>query len=149
MKPTIIREVEHYRGAAWHVTADKGETRESILAPTFWAHIASRLRPLARIEVFAADGSWFSELIVRSVGPTGARPTEARVVELRHVDLDAADAVSRDVAPDTSLEAVWKGPSVKWVAQRKGDKMVQESGFGSKADAEAWIANPVKRAEAA
>lgn len=145
MKPTQLREAEHYR-TTWQLTVDKDETRQSILEPTFWAHVASRLRPQARIEVLSADGAWFSELIVRSIGPTGARPTEARVTELRHVDLDAADKAHREAAPDSTFEAVWKGPGAKWAVMRKGDKQLLVSGLENKQAALDWIANPPAQA---
>jgi hypothetical protein len=146
LKPTILREAEHYR-TVWQISVDKDETRQSILEPSFWAHVAARLRPQARIEVLAADGSWFSELIVRSIGPSGARPTEARVSELRHVDLDLADAAAMKAADDAPMTAVYKGPTVKWGVQHGNVLLV--SGLANKQAAMDWIANPPQEREAA
>lgn len=147
MKPTHIREAEHYR-TVWQVTLDKSETLQSALEPTFWCHVASRLRPLSQIEVYAHDASWYARVVVRSI-PPGPRPSEARVVLLEHVDLDEAERNAREVAPDTTLEVVWKGPAAKHCVVRKGDKHLVAKGFDSKQAAADWIAHPTPEAPAA
>jgi hypothetical protein len=52
----------------WQITAP-GETKpEDLLAPGYWAHVARQLRMGDRIEVLAADASWYAELRVMEVG---------------------------------------------------------------------------------
>jgi hypothetical protein len=134
VKPTSIREADHYRNV-WHVTLDASETLQSCLQPEFWQHIARRLRPLSEIVVYSHDFAWRATLLVRS-----ATPTAARVVMLNFIDLDAAETEGRKLAPDAALATTWKGPHAKHAIIRKGDKMVIEQGFETKADAEERLA---------
>jgi hypothetical protein len=147
VKPTNLREAEHYR-TTWQITLDPSETLHSCLQPDFWAHVARRLRPLSEITVYAHDFSWRAALLVRS-----ATPMTARVVLLSFIDLDAAEAEGRKIAPDASLTTTWKGPSAKHAIVRKSDKAIVEQGFETKADAEARLAellsNPKQLEQAA
>lgn len=52
----------------WHVTALAGTKPEDVLDPGYWAHVARLLRMGDRIEVLAADSSWYAELRVMEVG---------------------------------------------------------------------------------
>jgi len=52
----------------WHVTATAGTKPEDLTEPQYWAHVARLLRLGDRIEVLAADASWYAELRVMEVG---------------------------------------------------------------------------------
>jgi hypothetical protein len=134
VKPTSIREADHYRNV-WHVTLDASETLQSCLQPEFWQHIARRLRPLSEIVVYSHDFAWRATLLVRS-----ATPKSARVVMLTFSDLDAAETEGRKLAPDATLTTIWKGPALKHAIIRKGDKSIVEQGFETKPEAEARLA---------
>lgn len=142
-QPTALREADHYR-VVWHIDADPGVTLNDTLDPTFWAHVARRLRPRARIEVHAADNSWFAELIVRS-----ASNLEAHVAVMRYVDLDAADREARKTAAKISLTVVRKGPTLKWCVVQNPGNIVLVDRLETRADAEAWLENPPQQAQAA
>lgn len=142
MKPTNLREAEHFRNL-WQIELDQSETLETALQPSFWAHVARRLRPLAEIIVYPHDFSWRAVLLVRS-----ASPLEARVVVLHHVDLVKADQKAREAAPADKLSATWRTPILKYCVV-KADKTVVESGFETKEEAEAWIRDPKPRVAAA
>lgn len=133
MKPTNLREADHYRNV-WQITLDQSETLQSCLQPDFWQHIARRLRPLSEIIVYSHDYGWRATLLVRS-----ATPLSARVVLLSFTDLDAAEAEGRKLAPDATLTTTWKGPALKYCIVRKGDKAVVEQGF-TKTEAEERLA---------
>lgn len=135
-QPTVLREADHYRNV-WHIDLDPGATLADTLDPKFWAHVAGRLKAKARIEVHAADGSWFAELMVRS-----ATRTEARVVLMREVDLDKADKEAAAAKAVEVLEYVYRGPVAKHSVRRKSDGAILAERLESKREALGWIANP-------
>lgn len=137
MKPTNLREADHYRNV-WQITLPESESLQSCLQPDFWQHVARRLRPLSEIIVYSHDYAWRATLLVRS-----AAPMSARVAMLTFQDLDAAEAEGRKLAPDATMTTTWKGPSAKHCITRKGDKSIVEQGFETKADAEARLAELV------
>lgn len=51
----------------WRVQLESEMTAEHFLKPEAYAHVAKMLRRGDRIEVLAADSSWYAEFIVRSV----------------------------------------------------------------------------------
>lgn len=56
----------------YQITAAADTTPEDLLDPKYWAHVARLLRLGDRIEVLAADTSWYAELRVMEVGRTEA-----------------------------------------------------------------------------
>lgn len=146
MKPTILREAE-YRRTIWDLTADKGVDPKMLLQPAFWAHVAGRLKIGDRIEVMAFDGSWLSELIVRSK-PIG-RATEATVIPLNFYDLNAIDAETKAAVVGVEYEYAWKGPTLKHCVVRLADRTIVAEKFDTKDQALDWIKNPAPQAQAA
>lgn len=146
MKPTILREAE-YRRTVWDLTVDKGVEPKAVLQPSFWAHVAGRLKIGDRIEVTAADGSWLYELIVRSK-PAG-RATEATVIPLNFHDLNALDVETRAALVGVEYEHAWKGPTLKHCVIRLADKAIVVDKLDTKDQALDWIRNPPQQAQAA
>jgi len=146
VKPTTLREAE-YRRTIWELTADRSVDPKALLQPTFWAHVAGRLKIGDRIEVTAFDGSWLTELIVRSK-PIG-RATEATVVPLRFHDLNKLDQETKGAADSVVYEAAWKGPTLKHCVIRVADKAVVADKLDTKEQALDWIKNPPQQAQAA
>jgi hypothetical protein len=52
----------------YQVTAVAGTKPEDVLDPGYWKHVARVMRLGDKIEVLAADGSWYAELRVMEVG---------------------------------------------------------------------------------
>jgi hypothetical protein len=52
----------------YQITVPPDTKAEALLAPTYWSHVASKLRMGDRIEVLASDASWCAELRVMEVG---------------------------------------------------------------------------------
>jgi len=125
---------EHKRNI-FHVVPEDGVTLEDVLEPSFWAHISNRLRPTDRIEVYAEDGSYFAELIVREAGHLFAK-----VQVLRKVDLEGE--TSGAVASVSGHDVAWKGPHHKWAVVRGKD--VIQGGFDTKEGGFAWLASNSK-----
>lgn len=104
------------------VTPEHGTPFEDILKPSYWLHVADtvsmRLRPYDRIEVRPEDGSYFAELIVRSVNTvdtlnrvTGEHITrrgEAVLYPLCFVQIEKATPLvaPASVVTDTGVTAV-------------------------------------------
>ncbi len=114
----------------WVIVPEEGTRFEDILDPSYWAHISGKLRPTDRIEVYAEDGAYFAELIVRTSG----RLT-AQVALLRKVDLDPADQAS----PAVGHEVRWRGPHHKHAVVRMKDNQPIQTGFETKESALQWL----------
>jgi hypothetical protein len=119
-----------YARVIWSVEAEAGVTPTDILDPTYWVHVAKSLKPGARIEVTAADKSWFVELYVRS-----ATGNSAKVVALaQHIFS----------APGKSVEGAYevkhRGPR-GWSVIRLADKIVVFEEGKTREDADQWVAD--------
>ena len=119
-----------YDRIVWSASPEEGVTVEEMLKPEFWAHVAAKFRPGAKIEVRPVDGAYYSELIVKSCGPTWAQ-----VVPLFTIALDVASSTS----DDNKFEVAFKGPKNKWSVIRKADNQYMKVGLGSRDDANRWI----------
>ena len=56
----------------YQINIPAGTTPEELLEPTFWSHVAAKLRAGDRIEVVTGDAAWFAELRVMEVGRAGS-----------------------------------------------------------------------------
>jgi hypothetical protein len=110
-----------------------GITREHLLNPEYWSHVAGAMQPYAEITVRAEDGTFLAKLLVIDCGRGWAK---TRV--LHWFDLTAKDA-SAGAASAYSIE--WKGGTRKHVILRNSDQAVIHEGEQRKAGAEAWLQN--------
>ena len=118
----------------WSIVPEVGTPYSALSDASYWSHIADKLRPFDRIEVYAEDGAYWAELLVIS-----AARLSAKVIELRKKDLDGVGMVS-----EPGFEVQWKGPHHKHAVVRMKDKTALQSGFASKEDAMAWLASNSK-----
>jgi hypothetical protein len=123
----------------WIFRPTEDITKEDMLRPAFWTHVARLMRVNDRIEVLSQDASWYAELIVRAVGPL-----EVATGLLAFTQFDAIAAPSED-----EYTVAWKGPTAKWRITRVADKLTLREGFSSEAAAKAWLATPLSDREAA
>jgi hypothetical protein len=72
LKPSLLKSAEQAH-LTHHVVLEAGTTLEDVLKPEYWKAAAAHLHPSDRIQVEAADGSFFAELSVRDVGKTWAK----------------------------------------------------------------------------
>lgn len=128
--PSRFKLATHVRNV-WSIVPEDGTAYEEILEPSYWTHIAERLRPNDRIEVFAEDGSYFAELIVRS-----STRLSAKVQELRKVQLGEVEGAS----PMSGFDVMWRGPHHKHAVIRLKDKVPLQTGFDTREAAVAWLA---------
>jgi hypothetical protein len=123
-----LKQAEFTR-TVWSVTPEPGTTREQVLTPSYWAHVAKSLRPGDRIEVTPEGAEWLVELYVRS-----ATPTSAVVFVLRDVTFgEAAKPAGGD------YEVKHRG-SAGWSVIRKSDKTIAFEKGENREQAEAWVA---------
>lgn len=117
----------------WTARPEADVTREQMLRPAFWAHVARDLRVGDRIEVLSGEASWFQELIVRACDGI-----EVVMGELRFVSFEAMGVRNPD-----EYEIAYKGPTVKFRITRKIDNVIVQEGLQTKLAAEAWLASPI------
>ena len=123
----------------WIFRPSEDITKEDMLRPPFWTHVATQRRVNDRIEVLSQDASWYAELIVRAVGPL-----EVVTGLLAFTEFNAIAAPTED-----EYTIAWKGPTAKWRITRAADKLTLREGFSSEAAAKAWLATPLADREAA
>jgi len=104
--------VEHEQ-IMYVATVEQGTTREDILNPMFWAHVAPKLRPYTEITVRCDDGTLYAKLLV-----TQAERTWARVHVLAWHDLTTQDVAKSKKDPvkvdEDRYKVTQRGPVLKW-----------------------------------
>jgi hypothetical protein len=120
-------------------TVEANTTRDTLLKPDFWAHVANKLRVNDRIEVFYEDGSAFAELTITSLGRNWVK-----VFELRYVSLTPKlpEALKTQAKYPDGYDVQYKGPSKKWTVLR-GSEVIKD-GCQEKPEAEAWLDEHIK-----
>jgi hypothetical protein len=135
MKPTKLQIAEHEVVCYYHCPEiDTGLS--DVLKSDYWTHVTKSLRVGHRIEVLAADGSWWAMLIVRAVGSH-----DAVVQELQHVELGSQ--VEAKVT-DSPYEVKWRGPARKFGVLRKEDGEIIRDEFQVKEHAVKWLKNHMR-----
>lgn len=112
----------------WLCTPPPGTSPDDVLTPTFWVHVARKLRVMAKVAVMPKDGKWYGEYLV-----TYVNGLEAKVDSLLFKKLE-------DVKPtsESDYEVKWISPPCKFGVIRKSDKTRIKDGFEKEADAQAW-----------
>lgn len=117
----------------------QGVKPEDLLAPAFWAHHATKLKPLDEIRAHAEDGTWLAYLVVLDCSRTWAKCHLLSLHRLTTADVALTQASESDVdAFKAQHEVKHRGPH-GWSIVRKGDKAVLEQGMKLKDDAIAWL----------
>ena len=116
----------------WVVTAEQGTTKEDIMTPSYWSHVASQFRPYDRIEVRVDDGVYFAELLILACDRTWAK-----VHELTFHSLTTSDVSLTQAEPEFDVQ--WKGPVNKWSVIRKSDSESIKKGMESKEEANKFL----------
>jgi hypothetical protein len=119
---TNLKEAEFVR-PVYCATIPIGTLPDDLLKPEYWAHVATHLRPWARIEARAEDGTWFADLLVLSVDRTWAR-----VRMLGRYNLTSQDVALTQSEQITGFEVKWRG-AAKWSVIRKADSAVLKEGM--------------------
>ncbi len=94
------------------------DTLEDALETDYWTHIAMKLTVLDRIEINPDDGSFYAELLVRSL-QFGMVVTTV----LNHVEFDNT-VVQRQ--PESDYRVKWNGPHDKWCVFQHDEKLTDK-----------------------
>ena len=123
-------QLAEYQRQEWVCNVPPEITREDVLNPAFWSHMASLMKPYDHIEVRQEDGSWLSQLIVLQSDRLWAKVFEMRFVEFKTEALK--------IEAPTKHKVEWKGPQHKWAVIRLSDSEMLKSGM-EKDEAFRWM----------
>src|SRR5690242_14660791 len=130
-----ISPAEHVRTIHWH-TPKPSVALADVLVPEYWARLTRQLRSLDRIECCARDGSWFAELLVRSVGGDHA---VVRMLRGGPLGSDFAPPGAFTAEPGADLDITYEGPFLRWCV-KASDGRTMKSNLESQQQAVNWIA---------
>jgi hypothetical protein len=133
LKQNLFQEAAAARNE-WAITPEPGVNPDDLLKPEYWAHVAWRLRPLDLVEVRAADGRYWGQLLVTNAGRLWATVRPIIFIETE---------VSTDDVVVEGLVIRWRGGVGKWSVLRHDDRglVVLQEGMEHKSDAISWAAN--------
>ena len=120
------------------VTPPVGTSREDMLKPIFWSHVARRMRALSEIRAMPKDGRWYGVYLVLY-----ADQSQAQVKELSFHDLDMVK--ESEVSSDPYL-VKFISPPVRYGVIRKADNHVMKDKFQTRGEAEEWKNQNMKAA---
>ena len=128
-----------YAREQWLVTAHENTTPKDLLEPSYWAHVATKLRPRARIEAWANDGTWLAEYVVLEAGRNWAK---LHLLSVHH--LTTADVAQTQADLLSAYEVTFRGGHCLWSVIRKIDREVVHEGEQTMDGAVAWLKERLK-----
>lgn len=137
--PSRLRVAEYVRNL--HVAdAAEGTKVEDLERPEFWAHVAAKLQPRDRIEVWTDDNAWMAEAVVLA-----ATRTDAVVKVLGAWDLNGHQVITDRAELGTKgYEVRFRGHFEKWGVIRKADTEVVHTGSATEGAAWSWVRERLK-----
>ena len=127
-----------FKRTVWVVTAHENTEPEDLLNPEYWSHNAERLRPFAKIEARADDGSWYAEYLVLE-----SSRRWARLHLLCKHNLSTPD-VSLSQAKFGEYLVEFRGPERQWSVVSKATKEVMREGEQTEAAAYRWLSERIR-----
>jgi hypothetical protein len=129
-----------YARNTFHASAPTGTTKEDILNPAYFAHVAVQVSRFDHIEVVEERGAWWAQLLVTSKIEKPGKPPTITVDILHfkslkaHVDADGQPAES----PDDSYEVKFRGPK-KWSVIHKDTREILVENLETSEEGKAWV----------
>ena len=123
----------------WLATAHENTRPSDLLRTDYWAHVSNKLRPRARIEMWANDGSWMAEYVVLE-----ASRNWARVAMLQAHILTGADISQTQADGLSPYEIAHRGPHHQWSVIRKIDREVMHDGEPTMQGCVDWLQERMK-----
>ena len=121
----------------WYATPEPGTELKELLEPSYWTHVASKLRKGDRIEAIDAEGVWFAEIYIKA-----ANKVEAHVALMRECQLSKPVAqLSKDEIPEYQVKHYGGG---KFRVMRTSDKAILKDDIKGKETAQAWLDDYLK-----
>ena len=123
-----------YERAEYVCTAHDHTTPQDLLEPGYWAHVSTLLKPRARVEAWANDGTWMAEYVTLEAGRNWARLHLLQVYHFTSGDMAMTQADAM-----TPYEITFRGPHSKWSVIRKSDRAVLHDGSDTARQATEWL----------
>lgn len=140
MKESRFKPMEYMR-TAYRAVTEEGCDIETVLDPTYFAHVAHMVRPGDEITVVSEDDSFRLELLVADTGPQWVR---TRVLHKwdwsKAKEAETAEKVAKPLVT-APYKRVWKGPHDLHCIQRTSDGMLVQKGIREKGEADKIAAN--------
>jgi len=112
-----------------------GTSREDVMDPSFWMHVATRLRPKTEVTVLPQDGAFYMKVFVRYADRTSARIHELDYQELQIVTAEEVENRLFDIGFNSGN---------LFFVYRKADSAVLQAKFQAKEEAAAWMSEHMK-----
>lgn len=141
LNPARMKPAEYNR-TVFSVSIEHNITKEDLLLPQFWAHVAMSMKVNDRVEAFAEDGSFYAELLVVASDRTWAKMHMLSYHDLTKIVMDLGD----DVMNEYLIK--FKGPKA-WCVIRKSDNAILNDKMHSDDDAKKWLEVHLKQRQAA
>ena len=135
LKPTRMHPGEA-RILWWFAEIEEGTPYAALFDPVYWDNHGYKLKTGHRILAQPDEGHYEAEFLVVGNGVGGVR-----VVEIRKTDLSKVEP-SPLIADQFRVK--YAGPHHRWRVERVADNYVEQSGFGSEADANIWLAENLR-----
>jgi len=141
INPSRMKPAEYSR-TVYHASIEHMTTKEDMLQPKFWAHVAVSMKPGDRIEAMAQDGTFYAELLV-----VASDRNWSAVHLLSYHDLTKTSMnLNEEVSDEYSV--VFKGPK-QWCVVRKIDNAILQDKLHSQDDGMKWLEIHLKQKVAA
>ena len=105
----------------------EGFTREDVLNPLAWVHVAKRLRAMDEIRAYPKDGAWYGRYLVLFA--------DSVRVTIKELEYHSLEGVTVEESDDYKVK--WAGTSFRVV--RTTDNTVIKEGFARKEEATDWM----------
>lgn len=137
--PARLQPSEYVRNT--HVADAAPKTQPQDLEnPTYWAHVATKLKARDRIEVWTDDNAWMAECVVLA-----ASRTDAIVKVLGAWDLNGHQvATDRNDSELQAYRVEYRGHFEKWGVIRKVDNALVHSQEATEGGAYGWLKERLK-----
>jgi hypothetical protein len=139
LEPARFKGAEYER-TAYVCTVENHVTREDLTEPSYWSHVAPKLRPWDKIEVRRDDGTYYAELIVLSSARTWAKVYVSAWHNLTSTDISQTEAEGNDLEFDLK----YMGPHRRFAIIRKSDGAVIKDSIQTRDEAEFYRKEHIK-----
>lgn len=119
----------------WTAHLPVGTTREDVLNPAFWTHVAKRLRSMDKIDAWSKDGEFYARYIVVYADPHSAKLKELEFHVIGKIEVSAKES---------GYYAEYIAPSVRWCVFRTSDNERVKTHLYDEIAAKAWIVENMK-----
>jgi hypothetical protein len=139
LNPTRFKSSEYARNT-FHASAHTGASKDDILNPPFWAHIASQVSRFDHIEVVEERGVWWADLLITSKIEKPGKPPTITVDILHFKKLEAYRNLDAEPAtsPDENYEVKFRGPK-KWSVIHKDTREILVEGLETAEEGQKWV----------